>query len=165
LRRQPRSLKVEPIIAHVHGDVEIEAAINALGREPGGGLVVMPDNFTGFHSAAIISAAARNNVPAVYPNSFQVREGGLLSYGPDPVDLFRRRGAAICSLSVLRAFKHHAFLEGAGTASEQLSLRWFSTIRARAGLRAHARSELLGGLALRHAVPAIYQYPEFTAAA
>src|SRR6516165_4211112 len=67
-------------MAPVHSDVEIEAAINALGREPGGGLVVMPDNFTGFHSAAIISAAARNNVPAVYPNSFQVREGGLLSY-------------------------------------------------------------------------------------
>jgi putative ABC transport system substrate-binding protein len=42
------------------------------------------------HRAPIISAAARNNVPAVYSQSFYAREGGLLSYGPDGVDLFRR---------------------------------------------------------------------------
>ena len=42
------------------------------------------------HRAQIISATARNNVPAVYTQSAFVREGGLLSYGPDPVDLFRR---------------------------------------------------------------------------
>jgi putative ABC transport system substrate-binding protein len=61
-----RSLKVVPISASVHSDVEIETAIIALGREPGGGLVIMPDVFTGVHRAPIISAAARNNVPAVY---------------------------------------------------------------------------------------------------
>jgi hypothetical protein len=49
----------------------------------------MPDAFTGFHSAAIISAAARNNVPTVSTRSGFVREGGLLSYGPDLVDPFR----------------------------------------------------------------------------
>ena len=85
-----RSLKVEPIIAPVHSDAEIETAIVALGREPGGGLVVMPDGFTIAHRASIISAAARNNVPAVYGFSFFARDGGLLSYGPDPVDPFRR---------------------------------------------------------------------------
>jgi putative ABC transport system substrate-binding protein len=85
-----RSLKVEPVIAHVHSDAEIETAIIALGREPGGGLVVMPDGFLNAHRASIISAAARNNVPAVYAQSFFVRDGGLLSYGPDAVDLFRR---------------------------------------------------------------------------
>ena len=42
------------------------------------------------HRAAIIAPAARNNVPAVYTQSFFVRDGGLLSYGPDPVDLNRR---------------------------------------------------------------------------
>ena len=61
-----RLLKVVPISAPVHGDVEIETAINALGREPGGGLVVMPDVFTTLHRAPIISVAARNNVPALY---------------------------------------------------------------------------------------------------
>jgi putative ABC transport system substrate-binding protein len=85
-----RSLKVVPIIAPVHGDVEIETAIFALGREPGGGLVVMPDGFMSGHRAPIISAAARNNVPTVYQQSVFVREGGLLSYGTDLVDTFRR---------------------------------------------------------------------------
>jgi putative ABC transport system substrate-binding protein len=49
-----RSLKVVPIIAPVHSDVEIETAIMALGREPGGGLVVMPNVFTIVHRAPII---------------------------------------------------------------------------------------------------------------
>src|SRR6516162_1956296 len=56
-----RSLKVEPIIAPVHSDREIESAIIALGREPGGGLVVMPDGFALVHRVPIISAAARND--------------------------------------------------------------------------------------------------------
>src|SRR5262249_42286378 len=85
-----RSLQVEQIIATVHSDAEIELAIITLGREPRYGLVVMPDVFMTTRSAAIISAAARNNVPAVYPFSTFVRDGGLVSYGPDIVDPFRR---------------------------------------------------------------------------
>jgi putative ABC transport system substrate-binding protein len=84
LETAARSLKVVPIIAPVHSDVEIEAAIIALAREPGGGLVVMPDAFMAVHRAPIILAAARNNVPAVYGLSFYARDGGLLSYGNDP---------------------------------------------------------------------------------
>jgi putative ABC transport system substrate-binding protein len=53
-----RSLKVEPTIAPVHSDAEIETAINTLGREPGSGLVVMPDTFADLHRASIILAAA-----------------------------------------------------------------------------------------------------------
>jgi putative ABC transport system substrate-binding protein len=90
-----RSLKVERIIAPVHSDVEIETAINALGREPGGGLVVMPDVFMFKHRAQIISAAARNNIPAVYYLSYFARDGGLLSYGPDRVDTFRRAASYV----------------------------------------------------------------------
>jgi putative ABC transport system substrate-binding protein len=90
-----RSLKVAPIIAPVHGDEEIETAITALGREPGGGLVVMSDTFTQVHRAPIIFAAARNNVPAVYSQSYFVRDGGLLSYGVDRVDNFRRAATYI----------------------------------------------------------------------
>jgi putative ABC transport system substrate-binding protein len=85
-----RSLKVVSITAPVHSDVEIEMAIIALGREPGGGLVVMSDAFTEVHRAPIISVVARNNVPAVYWDSDFARDGGLLSYGVDRVDLFRR---------------------------------------------------------------------------
>jgi putative ABC transport system substrate-binding protein len=82
-----RSLKVEPIIAPVHSDADIETAIIALGREPGGALVVLGG---GFQVAPIISAAARNNVPAVYSVSDFARGGGLLSYGFDLVDRYRR---------------------------------------------------------------------------
>jgi putative tryptophan/tyrosine transport system substrate-binding protein len=85
-----RSLKVVPITAPVHNDVEIETAITALGREPGGGLIVVPGAFMTVHRTPIILAAARNNVPAVYDLSVFARDGGLLSYGADPVDLFRR---------------------------------------------------------------------------
>jgi putative ABC transport system substrate-binding protein len=90
LETAARSLKVEPITVAVHGDVEIETAIIALGREPGGGLVVIGDPFTTVHRASIILAAARNNIPAVYSAPDFVRDGGLLSYGPDRVDTFRR---------------------------------------------------------------------------
>jgi putative ABC transport system substrate-binding protein len=85
-----RSLKIVPITAPVHDDSEMETAINDLGREPRGGLVVMPNSLVIAHRAAIISAAARNNVPAVYSASVLARDGGLLSYGADQVDNFRR---------------------------------------------------------------------------
>jgi putative ABC transport system substrate-binding protein len=67
----------------------------ALGREPGGGLVVLGNAFTNVHRAPIISAAARNNVPAVYYLSTFVRDGGLLSYGNDLVDNFRRAASYV----------------------------------------------------------------------
>jgi putative ABC transport system substrate-binding protein len=90
-----RSFKVEAITAPVHSDPEIETAITALGREPGGGLAVMPDTFMNVHRAPIISAAARNNLPAVYGLSESARDGGLLSYGMDRVDLFRRAASYV----------------------------------------------------------------------
>jgi putative ABC transport system substrate-binding protein len=88
-------LKVVPIIVPVHSDVEIETAISALGRDPRGGLVVMPDVFMLEHRAPIISAAARNKVPAVYWQSPLAKDGGLLSYGLDPVDTWRRAASYV----------------------------------------------------------------------
>jgi putative ABC transport system substrate-binding protein len=90
LERAAGSLKVAAIIAPVHDEGEIETAIVALGREPRGGLVVMPDIFTSVHREPIVLAAARNNVPAVYGFSYFPRDGGLLSYGVDQVDIWRR---------------------------------------------------------------------------
>jgi putative ABC transport system substrate-binding protein len=90
LETAARSLKIEAITAPVHDDAEIETAIIALAREPGGGLVVTPDIFTAVHRAPIISAAARNNVPAVYTFPESARYGGLLSYGPDVGDIIPR---------------------------------------------------------------------------
>jgi hypothetical protein len=77
-------------------DAEIETAITALEREPGGGLVVIPSGgFTTVHRAPIISAAARNNVPAVYYASDYARDGGLLSYGVEMADPYRRAAAYV----------------------------------------------------------------------
>jgi putative ABC transport system substrate-binding protein len=90
-----RSLKVVPIPAPVHSDVEIEAAIMALGSEPGGGLVVIPGLFMYEHRAPIILAAARNNVPAVYYLSDFARDSGLLSYGNELTDTFRRAASYV----------------------------------------------------------------------
>jgi ABC-type uncharacterized transport system substrate-binding protein len=97
LEAAARSLKIVPIIAPVHSDAEIETAIiGALGSEPGGGLVVIADSvFINAHRAPIILAAARNNVPAVYGFSYFARDGGLLSYGVDPVDNLRRAASYV----------------------------------------------------------------------
>ena len=108
-----RSLKVAPITAPVHSEAAIEAAIIALGREPGGGLVVMPDVFTIAHRPPVILAAARNNVPAIYSLSEFVRDGGLLSYRDDLTDTLR--DAASYVDRILRGEK-----PGSGAASDQV---------------------------------------------
>jgi putative tryptophan/tyrosine transport system substrate-binding protein len=109
-----RSLKVEAITAPVHSDAEIETVLTSLGREPVGGLIIMPDPFMVVHRPLIISLAARNNVPAIYNGTYFVREGGLLSYGPNEADIFRRaapyvdrilRGAKPADLPVQQPIK------------------------------------------------------------
>jgi putative ABC transport system substrate-binding protein len=85
-----RSLKVEPITVPVHSAAEIENCITSLGREPGGGLVVTGDPFLLIDRRSTILLAARNKVPAVYFHSVFARDDGLLSYGPDNGDIFRR---------------------------------------------------------------------------
>jgi putative tryptophan/tyrosine transport system substrate-binding protein len=85
-----RTFKVALIAGPIRSNAEIETVITSLGRELGGGLVVPPDNFVESNRAHIIFLAARSKVPAVYPDSVWTRDGGLLSYGPDRVDLFRR---------------------------------------------------------------------------
>jgi putative tryptophan/tyrosine transport system substrate-binding protein len=90
LEAAARSFKMALIVAPVHSDAEIETVITSLGREPRGGLVVMPDIFVLAHRAPVILGAARKNLPAVYQLRVFAREGGLLSYGADVVDMFRR---------------------------------------------------------------------------
>jgi putative ABC transport system substrate-binding protein len=81
---------VAPKAAPVRSDADIEAVVATLAGEPRAGLVVMSDAFMVVHRAAIISSAAQNKIPAVYAVSAFVKEGGLLSYGFDPVDQFSR---------------------------------------------------------------------------
>jgi putative ABC transport system substrate-binding protein len=89
-----RALAVEPIITPVRSEAEIEAVITALGHEHGG-LVVVTDSFMGVHRGAIIGAATRNKVPAIFEVSFFAREGGLLSFGPSYPDIFRRAASYV----------------------------------------------------------------------
>jgi putative ABC transport system substrate-binding protein len=74
-----RSLKVVPITLLVPSEGEIEAAIIALGREPGGSLVVMPDVFMVAHRAPVISAAARNNIGRIHGCTRTLRASVRLS--------------------------------------------------------------------------------------
>ena len=84
------SLAVTPIAAPVHDAVEIEHAISEFVREPNGGLLVLPDITTSTHRGLIIALAARHRAPAIYTFPDIVVDGGLMSYGVDVVDLFRR---------------------------------------------------------------------------
>jgi putative ABC transport system substrate-binding protein len=93
-----RSLKIATQAAPVLNDDEIEHTISVLAREPGSGLLCMPDNFVEIHRALIISLAARYNVPAVYQTPIIARDGGLLSYGADFKDIFRRSALYVDSI-------------------------------------------------------------------
>jgi putative tryptophan/tyrosine transport system substrate-binding protein len=83
-------LKVRPITAEVHDASEIENAITKLGRESGSGLILVPDNFMSVHRDLIISLTAQFRIPAVYPYRYFAEAGGLVSYGVDAIDQFRR---------------------------------------------------------------------------
>jgi putative ABC transport system substrate-binding protein len=89
------TLQIEVIAAAVHNAAEVEVAINSFAADPGGGLVVMPHPVTLVSRDVIIGLAARHRLPAVYPFRFWVKGGGLVSYGIDQVDHFRRIGAYI----------------------------------------------------------------------
>jgi putative tryptophan/tyrosine transport system substrate-binding protein len=84
------SFAVEPIRFEVHDSAQIERAISAVAREPGGGLIVMPDTFNMVHRRTTIELTAQHRLPAIYYFPFFAREGGLISYGPDEIDMFRR---------------------------------------------------------------------------
>jgi putative tryptophan/tyrosine transport system substrate-binding protein len=84
------SFAIEPIAAPVRDRSELESVVAAQARESNGGLIAMPDSFTDAHRAEITSLAARYRLPAVYPFRFFVEVGGLLSYGVDRTDNFRR---------------------------------------------------------------------------
>ena len=97
------SFAVEAIAAPVHDTSELESVIAAQAREPNSGLIVMPDTFTIAYRVEITSLAARYRLPATYPFRFFAELGGLLSYGVDMNDNFRR--AAIYADRILKGAK------------------------------------------------------------
>jgi putative tryptophan/tyrosine transport system substrate-binding protein len=84
------SISVRVVAAPVHDAAEIAAAIAALARESGQGLLVLPDIYLVANSEQISALAAKYSIPAIYPSRTFVMDGGLMSYGPDTPDLFYR---------------------------------------------------------------------------
>jgi len=84
------SFAVQLMKTSVRDPTELEGAITALGREPGSGLMFVPDNFMVAHRELVIGLANRYGLPAIYPGRFQAADSGLLSYGVDVLDMYRR---------------------------------------------------------------------------
>ena len=89
------SLAVAVRAATVKDDAEIELVMAGLAREERSGLLVLPDIFNNAHRNSIIALAARERVPAVYPFRFFVAAGGLMSYGIEISETFRRSTAYV----------------------------------------------------------------------
>jgi len=109
-------VKIEPKrrAAPVHDDAGIEEAIAVQAREPGGGLICLPDSFNNAHRDVIIAAAARHSLPLIGTREFP-RSGGLMSYWFDAVDLYAQaasyidrilRGASPADLPVQQPTKY-----------------------------------------------------------
>jgi putative ABC transport system substrate-binding protein len=84
------SFAVEPIPAPVHDSDEIERVLIAQARDPGGSMMVIPDSFTVLNRERIISLSARYRLPTIYPYRVFAVDGGLIVYGTDITDLYRR---------------------------------------------------------------------------
>jgi ABC-type uncharacterized transport system substrate-binding protein len=84
------SLAVDAIAVPVRDGSEFESVVAAQAREPNSGLIMMPDTFMNIHRVEITSLAARHRLPSVYPFRFFAEVGGLLSYGVDQAENFRR---------------------------------------------------------------------------
>jgi putative ABC transport system substrate-binding protein len=89
------SVGLKLTMAAVNDASEIERAIAAFGREPNGGLLVIPDPVTISHRDLIIALAARHHVPTIYAYRFFAASGGLLAYGTDTDDIFRRAASYV----------------------------------------------------------------------
>jgi putative ABC transport system substrate-binding protein len=84
------TLAVELVKVPVRSAAEIEPALASIARQGGNGLLGLPDPFTNAHRDLIVGLAARYRLPAIYIQRAFVAAGGLVSYGVDVTDLFRR---------------------------------------------------------------------------
>jgi putative tryptophan/tyrosine transport system substrate-binding protein len=89
------SFDVQVSAARVYAKTEIEGVIAGLARDPGGGLIVMPDSFNVTNRDLIIAQASRYGVPAISDTRFYTESGGLMNYGSDFVAQFRKAAGYI----------------------------------------------------------------------
>jgi putative tryptophan/tyrosine transport system substrate-binding protein len=95
LERLPRPIGVEVSAAPVRNDTEIEQIIAGLEREKGSGLITASDLFIINHREAVLRSVKTHGVPTLSPYRQFVREGFLMSYGPDTADIFRRAASYV----------------------------------------------------------------------
>jgi putative ABC transport system substrate-binding protein len=74
---------------------DIKRTISAHAQGPNGGMIVLPDTITSLNRKQILALAGHHRIPAIYPFRFFVRDGGLISYGSDPLDLWRRSASYV----------------------------------------------------------------------
>jgi putative ABC transport system substrate-binding protein len=96
-------LGIDASSAFIRDTSELEMVVVEHARTPGGGLIVIPDAYMSGHRLEITSLAARYRLPTVYPFRYYAESGGLLAYGPDQLDIFRR--AAIYADRILKGAK------------------------------------------------------------
>jgi putative tryptophan/tyrosine transport system substrate-binding protein len=89
------SLGIKLAAAPVRNVPEIEETVAKLGRQSGSSLIVPPEPFTVVHYKLITASAEQHRVPAIYAYRSFVGEGALMSYGPDPYDIFRRAASYV----------------------------------------------------------------------
>jgi putative ABC transport system substrate-binding protein len=95
LKAAAQSYGVEVIMAPVKDASELETVIALNAREPNGGLIAMSDAFLNVHREKVTSLAARYRLPAIYPYHYFFDVGGLMFYGPEMVDQYRRAASYI----------------------------------------------------------------------
>ena len=87
---QARQHSIELTVARVGSEAEINAAVATLAAAAGGGLMVPPDAYTLVNRDLIVRSTAQHRIPTIYSYRQTVKEGGLMSYGPETTDIFRR---------------------------------------------------------------------------
>jgi putative tryptophan/tyrosine transport system substrate-binding protein len=90
-----RQYSIKLTVARVSTKAEIDAAVAELAAAPGGGLMVAPDAYTLVNRDLIVQSTAQHRLPAIYSYRQLVKEGGLMSYGPETSDIFRRSASYV----------------------------------------------------------------------
>jgi putative ABC transport system substrate-binding protein len=90
-----RLLGVDLVIVEASNPAQFETAFEAARRQGAGAIHVLGDPLTFIHSARVVELAARHQLPAMYLNQRNVQDGGLMSYGPNNVGLWRRAGTYV----------------------------------------------------------------------
>jgi putative ABC transport system substrate-binding protein len=88
-------LPVQTVAVPLHEASDIEGAIATFAREPDGGLIFISDGFSMSNRKTVIALAARHRLPAIYPFRVFVTDGGLVAYGVDPIEQFRRAASYV----------------------------------------------------------------------